>query len=96
MYLDELMDVMTHELVRRHRVQTFQFLKSNVSPLHCSGSIVLDVGVNLAFSLVATTSPLWTRSDLLDRGSRRSSLGVRSNGSRRVVSTTSFATLGRF
>lgn len=45
-----------------------------------SGSIVPDVGVNLALSLINATSLLWTRSDLLNIDSKGSCLGIRSNG----------------
>lgn len=45
-----------------------------------SGSVVPNIGVNLALSLITAASSLRTRSDLLKRNSDGSFLGVRSNG----------------
>lgn len=82
-YLDELMNVATHQLVGRYGAQTFQLVKSNnvVGPPHGGGNVIPDIKVHMILSLVTTSGFLGTRSDLLEGNSKRGCLGVRSNKS---------------
>ena len=94
-YLDELMDIAIHHLVRRNAEDFLQLLRGHnfIGPSQGRLSVSLDTSPHLFFTFFARFTLLMMRSYLLDRQGRRSNSAlVQGSGGRTLfLSPLSFS-----